>query len=63
VVRQGPYSEHFVRDVGGLYLALLVVTLAALVRPDAMRLRLAGLAWSAFAVPHALFHIRHLAEE
>nr|AGS49532.1 hypothetical protein [uncultured bacterium esnapd8] len=27
----GPYSEHLIRDVGGLYLALLVLSIYALV--------------------------------
>jgi hypothetical protein len=31
VARQGPYWEHFVLGADGLHLALLVVTLAALV--------------------------------
>ena len=29
----GPYNEHLVRDVGGLYLALLVITVWAIAKP------------------------------
>ena len=29
----GPYNEHLIRDVGGLYLALGVLTLWAVLRP------------------------------
>jgi hypothetical protein len=54
----GAYDEHLVRDVGGLYLALLVVTIAAIRRTDL--LRVAGLAWLVFSVPHVLFHLDHL---
>ena len=56
----GPYDEHLVRDVGGLYLALLVVTLWALVRRQSDQLRVVGLAWFVFSLPHLLFHLDHL---
>lgn len=57
----GPYSEHLVRDVGSLFLALLVVTAAAWAAaahrgPG----RLVGLAWLAYAVPHLAYHYVHL---
>jgi hypothetical protein len=33
----GPYNEHLVRDVGGLYLALLVMSVGAATRLLALR--------------------------
>jgi hypothetical protein len=59
VAEAGPYDEHLVRDVGGLYLALLVVTVLALLRPAAVRPWVAGLAWLVFAIPHFVFHAAH----
>src|SRR3954447_14921662 len=57
----GPYDEHLVRDVGALYLALLVVTVLALLRPASVRPWVAGLAWLVFGVPHLVFHAAHAA--
>lgn len=56
----GPYDEHLVRDVGGLYLALLVITVWAIVRASDELLRMAGAAWSIFSLPHLVFHAGHL---
>jgi hypothetical protein len=56
----GPYNEHLTRDVGGLYLALLVVTVWSVVRGQTELLRLTGAAWLVFSVPHLLFHLDHL---
>ena len=56
----GPYNEHLVRDVGGLYLALLLVSGWAALRPRGETLRLTGAAWLVFGVPHLLFHLFHL---
>lgn len=56
----GAYDEHLVRDVGGLYLALLVVTVWAIVRSTDELLRLAGAAWAIFSLPHLIFHLGHL---
>jgi hypothetical protein len=56
----GPYNEHLVRDVGGLYLALGVVTLWTVLRPRADLLAAVGVAWEVFSVPHLLFHAGHL---
>jgi hypothetical protein len=54
----GAYNEHLVRDVGGLFLALAIVSLwawfnVALCRPVAV-------AWLAQGVLHFVFHARHL---
>jgi hypothetical protein len=61
VAVDGPYNEHLVRDVGGLYLALLVVSVYPL-RPaaSAQLRRVAGLAWFVFSAPHLGYHLAHL---
>jgi hypothetical protein len=57
----GPYNEHLSRDVGGLYLALLVLSVGAMFRAkDDYLVRLTGGAWEAFAVPHLIYHAAHL---
>ena len=57
----GPYNEHLVRDVGGLSLALLVVSGWAVARPAGPAARVAGVAWLVFGVQHLAFHAMHLA--
>lgn len=52
----GPFNEHLVRDVGGLYGALLVFSGWAAARGDAGALRALGWAWLAFGLPHLAFH-------
>jgi hypothetical protein len=56
----GPYNEHLVRDVGGLYLALLVVSLWTAARPSRELARVCGAAWLASGVPHVIYHAGHL---
>jgi hypothetical protein len=56
----GAYDEHLVRDVGGLYLALLAVTCWAIVRATSEAFRVTGAAWTVFSLPHLLFHATHL---
>jgi hypothetical protein len=60
VAVDGPYNEHLVRDVGGLYLGLAVVLVWAIVtlRPSVVR----AAAWAAFVsgLPHFVYHVRHL---
>ena len=56
----GPFNEHLVRDVGGLNLALFVLTVAALWLRQPTVVRVAGLAWLPFAVPHAIYHLAHI---
>ena len=58
----GPYNEHFVRDVGGLNLALLVLTVAALYLRQPTVTRLTGLTWLPFAVPHVIYHLAHVGD-
>ena len=55
----GPYNEHLVRDVGGLYLALGVVIVAAMITLARVVVTTASLAVLASGVPHAVYHIAH----
>jgi hypothetical protein len=56
----GPYNQHLIRDVGVLNLALLVVTVGALVINTRAVARLTALAWLVYSVPHFVYHARHL---
>lgn len=58
VALDGPYNEHLIRDVGALNLSLAVVTVAALVRTELVRV--AAAATLAFAVPHLAYHATHM---
>jgi hypothetical protein len=55
-----PYNEHLVRDVGALSLALTVLLATAAVVPSRLLVRTAVAAFAIYAVPHTLFHGRHL---
>jgi hypothetical protein len=55
----GAFNEHLVRDVGGLYVALLVFSCWAAAKGDASALRALGWAWLAFGLPHLVFHTAH----
>jgi hypothetical protein len=52
----GPYNEHLVRDVGGLYLALGVLLVAAIVTLSRPLIVTASVAVLVSAVPHLLYH-------
>ena len=54
----GTYDEHLVRDVGGLFLALIVVTVWALWRR--VLARPVSVAWLLQGVLHLVHHARHL---
>jgi hypothetical protein len=56
----GPYNEHMTRDVGGLYLGLLVISAWAALRPRTESFSMAGAGWLAFSVPHFIYHVFHL---
>jgi hypothetical protein len=60
VAVDGPYNEHLVRDVGGLNLALAVVTIVALLHRTAVLVGTAALAWLVYSVPHLVYHSTHL---
>ena len=55
----GPFNEHLVRDVGGLYVALVVFSGWAAAKGDTSALRALGWAWLAFGLPHLAFHATH----
>jgi hypothetical protein len=56
----GPYNEHLIRDVGGLYLALLVLSVWTWRRPTVSAVRMTGGAWLVFNAEHFLWHLVHL---
>ena len=60
VAADGPFNEHLIRDVGGLNLALALITAAAArtMRPDLVRV--AAGATLLYAVPHLAYHATHL---
>jgi hypothetical protein len=53
----GPYNEHLVRDVGGLYVGWTVLFLWVAVTLDRVVLKVVMLAWLPFAVAHLIFHL------
>lgn len=56
VAVDGPYNEHLLRDVGGLFCALGILAAFALWRRGADLARATGLAVAAFSIPHVLYH-------
>jgi hypothetical protein len=60
VLALGPYNEHLIRDVGGLYLALAVISAWAAIRPSSEVFAMLGLGWLVFNVLHFAYHVRHL---
>jgi hypothetical protein len=55
----GSYNQHLIRDVGALNLALVVVTVVALVKLDRLLVRTTAAAWLVYSVPHFLYHATH----
>jgi hypothetical protein len=62
VSSDGPFNEHLVRDVGGLYLGLAAAGLLALAWRDDRSRSLVGVAWMTFGVLHLGYHLAHLDE-
>lgn len=60
VAVDGPFNEHLARDVGGLNLALAVVTVAALIVGSRLLVRTAAISWLVYSVPHLAYHANHL---
>ena len=56
----GPYNEHLIRDVGGLNLALALLSVTAAVRLSRSLVRVAAGAWVAYGVPHVIYHALHI---
>jgi hypothetical protein len=54
----GSYDEHLVRDVGVLFLALIVVTAWSVWRREAMTI--VAVAWLIHGVLHFAYHVGHL---
>jgi hypothetical protein len=54
----GSYGEHLVRDVGVLFLALIVVTVWSVWRREAMTI--VAVAWLIQGVFHLGYHVGHL---
>lgn len=55
----GPFNEHLVRDVGSLYVALGVGSLAAMFASSAGPGRVMGLVWFVFGALHFGYHALH----
>ncbi|TQL66382.1 hypothetical protein FB381_0236 [Nocardioides albertanoniae] len=56
----GPFNEHLVRDVGGLYLALGVAGVLVLVWRTYPVSAVVAAAWATFSIPHFWYHVNHL---
>ncbi|GIK76557.1 MAG: hypothetical protein EDQ89_12795 [Acidobacteria bacterium] len=54
------YSEHLVRDVGGLFLATAVVLAAAAIWLERRLVLVALVSFLAFSVPHTTYHLFNL---
>jgi hypothetical protein len=61
VAPDGPYNEHLVRDVGQLYLAMALVTVAAIVWLSPRLVQVVAVAWLIQGLPHLVYHLRHRA--
>jgi hypothetical protein len=60
VAVDGPYNEHLVRDVGSLNLALAALLFVAVVRTTPLLVGVAAGVNLVNAVPHTVYHLRHL---
>lgn len=56
----GPFNEHLIRDVGGLYLGLTAASAAAIAARTAAPARAVGLGWAVFGAIHYGYHLLHL---
>ncbi|SDY40518.1 hypothetical protein [Herbiconiux ginsengi] len=56
----GPFNEHLIRDVGGLYLGLTAASVAAVFTRTAAPGRVVGLGWAVFGAIHFDYHLLHL---
>jgi hypothetical protein len=54
-----PYSEHLMRDLGAMNLALALVTVVATKTMNPLMIRTSLAAYLAFAIPHLIFHATH----
>lgn len=57
----GPYNEHFCKDTGAMFLALLVLSVAAVICIDNQAVvRIVGGAWLTFNTLHWWYHMTML---
>jgi len=57
----GVYNEHLARDVGTLYLGLMVLSIGAAFRArDNYLVGLTGATWTIFNALHLIYHLDHL---
>ena len=54
------YSEHLVRDVGGLFIGTAVVLLAAARSLDRRLVTVAAASYLCFSLPHTIYHFLNL---
>lgn len=54
------YSEHLVRDVGGLFLATAIVLAAAAIWLERRLVLVALVSFLAFSIPHTTYHLLNL---
>lgn len=53
----GPYNEHFIRDVGALNLALAFLLVTTMIRPSRDLLFVSAGSSLAWGVPHLIYHL------
>jgi hypothetical protein len=56
----GPYNEHLIRDVGAIYLALMVLALLAAFSMERIAVVIAAATTLTFGVVHLWYHAGHL---
>lgn len=57
----GPYNEHLVKDVGGMYLALTALSALTFVYLANRTLRLVtAVSWTTFNLAHLIYHLQML---
>lgn len=57
VASHGPFNEHLIVDYGASSLALVVVSLMAVPRPERRATTAVALGWIAWTLPHLAFHV------
>lgn len=60
VAGDGAYNEHLIRDVGGLNLAVAVLSLIAFIFPRMASFRTLGWVYLVYGLPHLYYHLLHL---
>lgn len=60
ILMDGPFNEHFIRDVGALNLALAAAGIYAAISGSLATARVVAVAWVVFSAPHLLYHLQHL---